>query len=138
MPNEQEVFEQLKPLLQEVTAVPAHQIRMGSVLVEELGAESIDLLDLTFLIEQEFSITIEPNEFEKEARARIPGGEYEKDGVLTDEALAELRVSLPEVDPHRLTPGLRKAEVPALLTVSVFVHLIQRKLALVTAEPSDA
>jgi len=128
MPNEQEVFEQLRPLIQEVTGARSEQIQMESVLVDDLGAESIDLLDLSFLIEQEFEVTIEANEFEKEARERIPDGVYEQDGQLTDAALDELRQSLPEVDQSRLTPGLRKADVPALLTVGVFVHLIQRKL----------
>jgi len=92
-----------------------------------LGAESIDLLDLSFLIEREFRITIESNEFEKEARKRIADGVYEKDGYLTEAALAELKKSLPEVDRRKLVPGLRKVDVPALLTVAVFVHLIQRK-----------
>lgn len=127
-PDEQEVFEQLRPLIQEVTGARTEQIRMESVLVDDLGAESIDLLDLSFLIEQEFEVTIEANEFEKGARERIPDGVYERDGELTDAALDELRQSLPEVDQNRLTPGLRKSDVPALLTVAVFIHLIQRKL----------
>jgi len=59
----------------------------------------------------------------------LPGGEYEKNGCLTDEALAELRTLLPEVDTSKLAKGLRKADLPSLLTVSFFVHLIARKLA---------
>jgi hypothetical protein len=47
---------------------------------------------------------------------------------LTDEALAELRALLPEVDPNKFKPGLRKTDLPSLLTVSFFVHLIYRKL----------
>ena len=112
-----------------VTGLPAQDIAMDSVLVTDLGAESIDLLDLSFLIEEEFAITIEPNEFESRARQRLPGMEYERDGYLTEEALAELRKALPEIDPGRLTTGLRKMDLPNLLTVAVFVHLIQRKLA---------
>jgi hypothetical protein len=49
--------------------------------------------------------------------------------VLTDAALAELRWALPEIDAAKLASGLKKAELPSLLTVEVFVHLIQRKLA---------
>jgi len=126
IPTEQEVFERLRPLVQEVTGVRAEQIAMDKVLVDDLGAESIDLLDLSFLIERDFRITIESNEFEKEARKRIADGVYEKDGYLTEAALAELKTSLPEVDHDKLVPGLRKVDVPALLTVAVFVHLIQR------------
>ena len=126
--TQHEIFEQLRPLIREVTGVRPDQSKPESVLVRDLGAESIDLLDLSFLIEERFAVTIEPNEFERAARARIPGGVYEKDGFLTDAALAQLRRELPEIDQARLVPGLRKLELPALLTVSVFVRIIHRKL----------
>ncbi|MCX5670001.1 MAG: acyl carrier protein [Planctomycetota bacterium] len=126
---EQEVLERLRPLITEVTGVPPREIAIESVLMTDLGAESIDLLDLSFLVEEQFGITIEPNEFESRARARIPGGVFEKDGCLTDAALAELRQLLPEVRPDRLTAGLRRADLPTVLTVGVLVHLIQRKAA---------
>lgn len=126
--TEQQIFERLRPLVKEVTGAPPERIRMETVLVQDLGAESIDLLDLTFLIEREFGVTIEGNEFEKEARRKIPGGVYEKDGFLTEAAVVELKKALPEVEQGRLCVGLRKVDIPSLLTVSVFVHLIERKL----------
>ena len=127
--TETEIFSQLKPLLVEVLGVAPEAIRMESVLVADLGAESIDLLDLSFRIEEEFKVTIEANEIEREARKRLPGGVYEKDGCLTEEALAEIRQAAPELDPHKIVTGLRKTDLPSLLTVSFFVHLIARKLA---------
>jgi len=127
--TQQEIFDALVPLVREVTGARPDQIRMTSVLMEDLGAESLDLLDLTFLIEERFGITIEANEFERRARACIPDGVYERDGFLTDAALAELRRALPEVSAARLVSGLRKVELPALLPVSVFVRLIETKLA---------
>ena len=126
--TEEEIFGALKPLVVEVTGAKPEDVRPESVLVEDLGAESIDLLDLSFLIESKFGVPIEANEFEKKARAVIPGGVYEKEGLLTDEALAALRDALPEIPGARLSRGLRKADLPSLLTVSVFVHLIRRKL----------
>ncbi|MBF0408021.1 MAG: acyl carrier protein [Candidatus Riflebacteria bacterium] len=126
--NEQEIFEKLRELIRTVLGISIDKIQMDSVLVTGLGAESIDLLDLSFLIEDSFGIIIEPNEFEKEVKKVIPSGEYEKNGYLTEDALKELKKALPEVDQNRLVPGFRKAEIPSLLTVSVFVHLIQRKL----------
>ena len=136
--SEEAVFGRLASLVTEVTGVGSEEIAMESVLVTDLGAESIDLLDLSFLIEEEFGITIEPNEFESRARRSMPGIEYEKDGYLTAEALAELRRALPEIAPRRLTTGLRKMDLPNLLTVAVFVHLIQRKLAVKSEGEHDA
>jgi acyl carrier protein len=127
--SEQQVLERLRPLITEVTGVPPGHVAMASILMADLGAESIDLLDLSFLVEERFGITIEPNEFESRARARLPGGVFERDGCLTDEALAELGRLMPEVRPDRLAPGLRRADLPTILTVGVLVHLIQRKTA---------
>jgi len=136
--TETEVFDKLLPLLQEVTGARAEEVTMASNLMEDLGAESIDLLDLSFLIEETFGITIEADEFERQARRQIPGGEYERDGVLTPEALAELQKALPEVPPGKFRPGLRKIEVPSVLNVAAFVHLIQRKVGLRQREVVDA
>lgn len=127
--GEREVFDQLKPLIMEVTGAKEDEIGMDSVLMSDLGAESLDLLDLSFLIEERFGITIEADEFESRARQRLEGGEYERNGCLTEAALAELREALPEVAPDKLAPGLRKSELPSVLPVSVFVHLVQRKVA---------
>ena len=127
--TEQEVFDKLLPLVQEVTGAPEERIRMESVLVEDLGAESLDLLDLSFLIEETFGVTIGADEFERQARAGSPEGVYERDGLLTEEAIVRLREALPEVPPEKLQPGLPKVAVPRVLNVAVFVHLIQRKLA---------
>ena len=129
MMTEHEIVEQLKPLLVEVLGVSPEAIRMESVLVADLGAESIDLLDLSFQIEEKFNIAIEANEIEREARKRLPHGVYANDGCLTEEALAEIRRSLPELDASKLVKGLRKVDLPSLLTVSFFVRLIARKLA---------
>lgn len=126
--TEQEVYNQLAPLIHEVTGVGADQVTMESGLVSDLGAESVDLLDLSFLIEEHFNITIEADEFERQAGKRLGGTPFERDGLLTAEALEELKRALPEVPANRLTPGLKKSGLSGILTVGAFVHLIQRKL----------
>ena len=136
--TEQEVFEKLIPLIREVTGARAEQIKMESGLMDDLGAESIDLLDLSFLIEEAFSVALEGDEFEQQAGGRIRDGVWEVDGVLTDAALAELREALPEIPADKLSPGLKKIELPGVLNVAVFVHLIERKLTETAAEVSNA
>ena len=135
--NEHEIFERLVPLIREVTGVPEDQIKMESGLMQDLGAESVDLLDFSFLIEEAFGITIEADEFEQQASKRLKS-QYEKDGVLTNEAIEELRRALPEVPAKYLRPGLKNIEVPSILNVAVFVHLIQRKLAGKSREVNSA
>ena len=136
--TEREVFEKLVPFVREVTGAKPEKIAMESNLMRDLGAESIDLLDLSFLIEENFGVTIGPDEFEREARVRLGDVPYERDGCLTPEALEELKRALPEVEPALLRCGLHKAELPYVLNVGVFVHLIQRKLAEIDKEAACA
>ena len=127
--TEQEVFQKLRPLIREVTAVREDEIRMDSNLMEDLGAASLDLLDLSFLIEEAFGITLMADEFERQVTERLSGGAYQENGFLTEAALAELRRLLPEVPAAKLQPPLARVAVPSVLNVAVFVHLIERKLA---------
>jgi acyl carrier protein len=138
MKTEQEIFEELKPLLQEALGVRPEQIQWDSVLMRDLGAESIDLLDLSFQIEDKFKVSMEANEIERRAKARLPDGGYEKDGLLTGEALAEIRASVPGLDESKLVVGLRRADLPSLLTVKFFVKLIASKLAAMEQEVPHA
>ena len=57
--TDNEVLQKLLPLIGEVTGVPDDQIRWDSVLMSDLGAESLDLLDLSFLVEEQFGILLE-------------------------------------------------------------------------------
>jgi acyl carrier protein len=127
--TEQEIFDQLRPLLVNALGAAPEKIAMDRLLVSDLGAESIDLLDLSFQVEEKFGVTIEGNEMEQDARKRLSSGVYEIDGFLTEEALEEIRRSVPGLDSAKLVKGLRKADLPLLLTVAFFVHLISRKLA---------
>jgi len=136
--TEQDVLDKLLPLIEEVTAVPPERITMESGLMEDLGAESLDLLDLSFLVEETFGVTLAPDEFEQRISARIPGGVYQRNGYLTDEALEELKAALPEVPPEKLAPPLARVALPGVLNVAVFVHVVQRKLAEAAQGEADA
>jgi acyl carrier protein len=127
--TEAEIFAKLRPLIREVTAAREGDIRMDSNLMEDLGAASLDLLDLSFLIEETFGITLSGDEFQQQVTERLSGEAYEENGFITEGALAELRSLLPEVPPAKLQPPLARVALPGVLNVAVFVHLIGRKLS---------
>ena len=127
--DEQAVLKVLIPLIVEVTRADPAEIHMASGLMSDLGAASLDLLDLSFLIEERFAIRLEADEFTVQVQADLPGGGYEHNGFLTEPALAALRRALPEIPPDKFAGPMRRMEIPSVLTVGVFVHLIQRKLS---------
>ncbi len=98
----------------------------GAKLIEDLGADSLDLLDLTFQLEQRFSIRISPRDIERQARQKLDGAPLEIDGVYTPEALAELRRAMPEVPADELADGLTQGQLPLRLRVATMVNLVCR------------
>lgn len=95
-------------------------------LIEDLGADSLDLLDLTFQLEQRFSIRISPRDIERRAREKLDGAPLEIDGLYTQEALAELRRAMPEVPADELADGLTQGQLPRRFRVATMVNLVCR------------
>lgn len=103
-------------------------IQLESSLVADLGADSLDFLDLVFQLEEKFAVKISRGEVNLFSNLEIPENEAHVDGVLTQRALDRLRQLMPEVPPDVFKPGLTIAAVPRLLTVETFVNIVRRKL----------
>ena len=69
MANEDEVFEKIQDVLVESLGVDKEDVSREARLVNDLGAESIDFLDITFQLEKAFSIKIEQKEFAQSAQS---------------------------------------------------------------------
>jgi acyl carrier protein len=105
------------------------QIPLTASLEEELGAESLDFLDLAFILEREFRIRLPRYNLLERAEARYGQGALVQDGVVTERGLELLRLRMPEVDARRLAPGLRAAELGRLVTAETFVRVVGELLA---------
>jgi acyl carrier protein len=126
-----QIFVKLRDIMVSMLGLAPEEVRPESSLIEDLGAESLDLLDFTFKIEETFGVTIDPNEFSRSAAGKVADRElFEDDGrTFTATGLATLKGLLPEVPPERFPPVLDRTRLPRLLTMDVFVSLVARKLA---------
>lgn len=104
------------------------QVREADRIIGDLGADSLDLLDLVFQLERRFGIKISPNGIEKRVKAELGDVPLEIDGVYTSEALALLHASLPEVPPEEIHPGLHASHLPRVFRVVTFANLVERLL----------
>lgn len=106
------------------------EIELDGRLIEDLGAESLDFLDIVYRLERAFDIKIPRGGIEMSAQDDVEG-KYEIDGVLTAEGLAALKELMPEVPAEELKEGLRVTEVPELFRVASFynivIHLLEEK-----------
>src|SRR5690242_20488693 len=79
-------------------------IQLSSALQEELGAESLDLLDIAFMLERDFTIEFPRLDLLRRASDYFGDDTLVKDGRVTDFGLELLRKGMPEIDPNRLYP----------------------------------
>lgn len=98
------------------------EVELDAKLIEELGAESLDFLDIVYRLERAFDIKIPRGGIESTAQEEA--GQYEVDGILTDEGLAALKQLMPEVPTEEFVDGMRVTEVPEVFRVATFYNLV--------------
>ncbi len=123
------IFDRVCDAIQESLGVAKERITLKARIIDDLGSDSLDLLDILFALEEKFGIKIKRGQIEAMARQGIPEGEFEKDGQVTELGAARLREVLPEVDQSRIVAGMPLATIPHLLTVETFCRLVAAKLA---------
>lgn len=122
--NIESVYPKMREIIADVLVVDEAEISLSSRLIGDLGAESIDFLDLVFQLEKEFSIKLPRGQMEKNARGDLAEDEFEQGGVLTEQGLSALRRSLSEVPSEYFKPGMKVNEIPMLFTVETFCKLV--------------
>jgi len=112
----------------EALNVDEDEIRPTSTLTGDLGAESIDFLDIVFRLEREFGIKIPREElFPEVAEGNNP--EFMQDGVVTPKGIEELKRAMPFADFNDFEKDPRMTEFSNLFTVKMITNYIQDKLA---------
>jgi acyl carrier protein len=101
----------------------AADVTLASVLMTDLGAESLDFLDIVFRLEREFGIQITRGEMEKASRGEMSAEEFAPGGVISERGLARLRELMPEAA-DRIKPGLRPNMILSLFSVQTFANMV--------------
>lgn len=124
--TEDEVFNKVKEVLVDALGVDDEEVTAEAKLVGDLGAESIDFLDIVFRLEKAFGIKIQQGEMFPENV--LSDSRYVKDGKVTDDGMAELRVRLPHANLETFDKDRRVEEFSNVFTVQAVVKFVQKKL----------
>ena len=126
MPTQEEIFEKVQSALVEALGVDEEEVAPGATLVGDLGAESIDFLDIVFRLEKAFSIKIPRGELFPEDVLTNPN--YIENGKVTDAGVAELRKRMPyaNLDDFAANPNVQ--DFAAHLTVSDLCRFVENKV----------
>lgn len=125
----EDVAEKVKAAFVEALGVDEDDVTLESKIFDDLGAESLDLLEIVFLLERAFDIKIPRGGVKEASQAGVDPTQYEVEGKLTALALEKLRELMPEVDPAEIKPGLGSNDIPRLFRVQTFVNIVVRLLA---------
>jgi acyl carrier protein len=124
-----EVHEKVKSCLIVSCGVNEEEVELEKTLINDLGIDSIDLLDLIYSLEKEYDISIELGDLEKLAVKEMGNVPFEIDNVITDEGLKILQEFIGESQKEKMKKGLTVQEIPMLLTVHSLCNLVIRRLA---------
>ena len=122
-----QILARVTTVLVQALGVDEDDVTPAASLLGDLGAESIDLLDIVFRLEREFAITIPRGELFIEPNS--PGeADYVRDGRVTTEGLAALRARMPYADLSDQERDRRLDNVTDLFTVDLLVRYVTWKL----------
>jgi len=122
--NVNSVYSKVREIIADVLVIDSADVALDKRLIADLGAESIDFLDLVFQLEKEFGVKIPRGQLEKNARGTLTEEEFAQNGVLTHQGLLALRAYLNEVPAASFTENMKVNEIPLLFTVETFCKLI--------------
>ncbi|GMU24588.1 MAG: hypothetical protein AMXMBFR13_46620 [Phycisphaerae bacterium] len=122
-----EIFSHVRDTLVDALAVEPDEVTEEATLTGDLGAESIDFLDIVFRLEKTFNLKIPRGELFPEDLLNNP--DYVSSGKFTPVGLEQLKKSMPHADFSKLEKDPDVSKMPDLFTVKTLVNYIQAKLA---------
>jgi len=123
---DEKVFTKVQSALVDALGVEDDEVTAEATMVGDLGAESIDFLDIVFKLEKAFSIKIPREELFPEDI--LTNATYIKDGKVAEAGLAELKKRMPWADLTKFEANPRVQDFGDLLTVGDLCRYVQSKL----------
>ena len=126
--TQDDIFAKVRKTLVEALNVDDDQVTPDARLQGDLGAESIDFLDIVFRLEKQFGVKIPRDELFPES---IFQGDptFVADGKVTPKGLAALEKQMPYADLTEFKKDPKLDKVEDLFTVELIVRYIEGKVA---------
>jgi acyl carrier protein len=122
-----EIYQKVQTVLVDALGVDEDEVKPDAVLRDDLGAESIDYLDIQFRLEKTFGIKITKGEMFNPELANDPN--FVQAGTITPQGIAELKSRMPFADVARLEADPKLDNMAQLFTVDMIANFVQEKLS---------
>jgi acyl carrier protein len=118
----------VKEAVVQALALDEDEVTPDSTLMDDLGAESIDLLDILFRIEKTTSVKIEAADLGNYIQGGIPDDEFsDENQIVTAKGAEQLHKVMPQVNPDDVTGSLNAEEVITLFTVQNLIDMVKTR-----------
>ena len=121
-----EIFAQVQSTLVDALGVDQEEVTEHATLTQDLGAESIDFLDIVFRLEKSFAIKIPRGELFPDDVVNNP--DFVENGAFTKAGLEQMKAAMPHADFSEFEKDPSVDSVPSLFTVRTIVNYVERKL----------
>jgi acyl carrier protein len=123
----EDVFAKVQETLVDALGVDDDEVTPEATLIGDLGAESIDFLDIVFRLEKNFDVKIPRGELFPEGLTSADSG-YIQDGVVTEKGISELRERMPHADIDKFAKDPKVENIQELFTVEMICKFLESKL----------
>jgi len=124
MADRNEIFDKIKVCLVDALGVDEEEITPQARLIDDLGAESIDFLDIVFRLEKAFGIKIPRGGLFPENI--LSNDTYVKEGKVTEQGIAELKKRMPYADLTAFEKDPRVSNFSSLFTVELINRYVEK------------
>ncbi|MDX3232468.1 acyl carrier protein [Streptomyces sp. ME19-01-6] len=120
-----QISESVQKAVVEAVGAEPEEVVPEATLLDELGAESIDLLDILFRLERSIGVKIQAAQLAEYVQGGIPDDEFgDENEIITERGLAQLKRVMPQIDMAELSGRLQATQVMGLFTVDNLVDLV--------------
>lgn len=128
LPDRERGLATIRAAVAESLALDLDQVAPTSRLVDDLGADSLDFIDLIFTLEKEFDVKLREGEFDFVAKLDFTDPAVLVDGHLTRPVVERLRENLPALDDEPDLDRISPQRVFGLITIETLWIIVERKL----------
>lgn len=124
-----EILDAVRSCVAESLAVPPSDVTLTARLVDDLGADSLDFIDIVFMLEKRLGIKLRESELDFLSRLDFSSPEVMREGFLTAATIERLRPRLPALDTVPDAARVTPAQLFGLVTVETLVRIAATELA---------
>jgi len=125
MASREEIFGTVQTAVVDALGVDEDEVTPEATLLDELGAESIDLLDILFRLERKLGVKIQAADLAAYVQGGIADDDFgDESGIITERGLAHLKTVMPQIDEDALRGKFQAEKVMSLFTVDNLTDLV--------------